>query len=136
MENNNKKDLFKGEQVNVYVRSDIIYATMSDESSEEAVERVIEKIREELIRLDGQGKIFIHINPVLGMPLRNFKFRKKVVYIAKDIVKSIGFKKAAIFGPKISTRTVANFIISAVGVKNVKIFGSKEKALEWLSKDK
>ena len=132
----NKKDTknqhFTGEEIDVLEKDGIIYLTMTDESSEEAIEKVIAKTKEELKRLKGKGKIFVHINPVLGLPLRQYAFRNKLVESAKEIIRDIGFSKAAVFGQRTVTRTVAFFIIKAVGIKNIKIFSNKEEALKWL----
>lgn len=134
----NKKDVknqyFTGEEIDVLEKDGIIYLTMTDESSEEAIEEVINKTKEELKKFKGKGKIFVHINPVLGLPLRRYVFRDRLVENAREIIKDIGFSKAAVFGQRIVTRTVAFFIIKAVGVKNIRIFDDRKEALKWLKK--
>jgi len=123
---------FTKEDLAVLKEEGIIYANMSDATSEASIEKMINETKAFLEESGGKGKVLINITPYLGLPMRSSEFRKRMVEKAKNIIKYPGFAKAAVFGKNIVTRTSAFFIIGATGLKNIKVFDTKEKAVGWL----
>ena len=48
------------------------------------------------------------------------------------IFKNPNIEKVAIFGPSVSIRVIAKFIMDAVGLNNRKFFETEKEAIEWL----
>lgn len=125
-----------GKTGGVWINKDnIICLGIGQSPTKEDIENVIDEVEKILKELKGQGKVLIHTSPYLGPVLSGAGFRKKLAEKTKKVFKEIGFKKIAIFGGDMMSRTITMFIISASGIKDMRVFKKKEKALEWLKQD-
>ena len=116
-------------------KDDIICLGTGQSPTKEDIINVIDKVEKILKRRKGQGKVLVHSSPYLGPVISGAGFRKKLAEKTKKLFKEIGFKKIAIFGGDMMSRTITMFIISASGIKDMKVFKEKKKALEWLKQD-
>ena len=90
----------------------------------------IEEAKKSLEKTLGKAKILIYMKTI--SIIHSSIFRKTTADKIKAVAEKPGYKKAAIFGPSVTLRTITNFIITASGVKNMRIFNSKKEALRWL----
>ena len=109
----------------------VVYVEVVKVSTEKEVVELVEKVKEIIIGRGKKAKILIEIKT--STIIRSSQFRKRLTEKLRDIIEGPGFKKAAIFGGNIVSRTIASFVIVAGGIKNMRIFGTKEEALRWLN---
>jgi len=128
MEDN--KNVQKKDENRVWIGDDkIIYVDIVKADKEEDIIGLLDNLIEVVKGFSGNARILINIitTQIISSP----QFRKKVGEKFKDLEK-LYFKRTAMCGGNIVTRTIANFIISAAGLKNIKVFVAREEAIKWL----
>lgn len=109
----------------------IIFLGTGESLSKEGYLIMMDQVIEKLRKYKGTGRVLVHAakhTPSLADSENRKMFAERV----KEIFNEVGFKRVAIFGGDIFSRTITSFIIFASGIKDIKVFKKKEEALSWL----
>jgi hypothetical protein len=94
----------------------------NEESSTNMTQAVLDIVKQHPV-----NKALIDLSSVSILP--SSRTRKNIA----NMLATAGFKQVAVFGPSISIRVVAEFILHASGLKQVKFFPDEAMARAWLT---
>ena len=130
MEDKGKDNKKWGEDVWINDDGIICFGTVPT-STEEEIDKMIDKAIEFLRKAKGEGKILVRTSPYIRA-FSGSEARKRFASKVQKVVKETKFKKAAIFGGDVVARMITLFVITASGIKDIKVFDSEESAINWL----
>jgi hypothetical protein len=122
------------ERFKIWTEEGIIYIEFIKSIIYEDLDFIFNEIEENLKKFNGNGKILVSLASNYKSIFPSSQTRKEMMSRSNNLLKKIGFDKAAIYGGNLIITTIVSFILTAAQIKNVKFFDTKEKALNWLKK--
>lgn len=132
--NNNTLENDSEKELKVWLEKDgIVRIETGKTISDETAEIIVRKFQEVSAGLPEKPKVLVNITHLPHSA--SSIFRKKVVDLLKEALKTPGINKAAIYGGGPIQKIVVSFVLGVAAVKNIKYFKIEEEALEWLKED-
>lgn len=132
--NNNTSGKNFGEEIKIWLERDgIVRIETGKTINDETAEIIVRKFQEVAKGMTEKPRVLVNITHLPHSA--SSSFRKKVVDLLKEALKTPGVSKAAIYGGGPIQKIVVSFVLGVVRVKNIKYFKTEEEALKWLKEN-